>query len=89
MYALHTEFEAVFHRSLGVVRCGGLEVQNVRTTSLEQSPVSWLNFKLETVKFLRHINPDVKVSSSLDASLRHAQREFVARSKPFNPQLNV
>jgi hypothetical protein len=61
MYILCTELVAVFHRSVGVVHCGGLEVQNMKTTPLELSSVCHLNFKLETVKFLRHINPKVQV----------------------------
>jgi hypothetical protein len=60
----------VSHLSLGVVRCGGLEVQHVKTAPRELSSISQKN-KLETVKFLRHINPDVKVSYSLNASQRH------------------
>ncbi|XP_033608867.1 fatty acid synthase [Cryptotermes secundus] len=54
------EFEAVFHLSMGVVRCGGLEVRHVKTTCLELSSISQRNTKLETVKFLQHINPDIK-----------------------------
>jgi hypothetical protein len=83
---LHIEFEAVFHLSLGVVRCGGLEVQHVKTTCLELSSISQQNTKLETVKFLQHINPDIKVSPSLDASLTQAQKEFEVISKPLNQQ---
>jgi len=58
----HSEFEAVFHSSLGVVRCGGFEVRNMKTAPLELLSSSQLNFKLQTVKFLRHINPEVQVS---------------------------
>lgn len=83
---MHTEFEAVFDLSLGVVRCGGLEVQHVKTTCLELSPISQQNTKLETIKFLQHIKPDVKVSPSLNASLTHAQKEFEVRSKLLNQQ---
>jgi hypothetical protein len=64
----------MFSPSLGVVRCGGLEVRHVQTTPLELSSISQTNIKLETVKFLRHINPDIKVSYTLDASLRHVQK---------------
>jgi hypothetical protein len=58
---LLTELEAVFHRSLGVVHCGSFEVHNMKTTPLGLSSVSQLNFKLQTVKFLPHINPEVQV----------------------------
>jgi hypothetical protein len=61
MYVLHSELEAVYHRSVGVVRCGGFEVRNMKTVPLELPSVCKLNFKLETVKFLRHVNPDVQV----------------------------
>jgi hypothetical protein len=61
MYVLYSEFEALYHCSVGVVRCGGFEVQTIRTVPLEQPSPCQLNFKLETVKFLQHINPDVQV----------------------------
>ena len=57
----HTEFEAVFHSSLGVVHCGGFEVHNMKTAPLELLSASQMNFKLQTVKFLQHINPEVQV----------------------------
>jgi hypothetical protein len=58
----HSEFEAVFHSSVGVVHCGGFEVHNMKTAPLKLLSASELNFKLQTVKFLRHINPEVQVS---------------------------
>jgi hypothetical protein len=79
---LHTEFEAVFHLSLGVVRCGGLEVQHVKTTRLKLSPTSQLNTNLETAKFLQHINPDVKVSPNFGWFFNTCTKKIEVRSKP-------
>ena len=58
----HSEFEAVFHSFLGVVHCGGFEVCNVKTAPLELLSASQLNFRLQTVKFVRHMNPEFQVS---------------------------
>lgn len=61
MCFLYSVLEAVYNRSVRVVRCGGFEVQNMRMVHLELPSVCQPSFKLETVKFLRHISPDIQV----------------------------